>query len=97
MSETTETIVERLARIETRLDGLTSLLAASTTLWTSQFTLLSSRIERLDDKLDALLLREAENRGEKSATRKMAGYISAITGVGVAGTAELLRRIITGI
>ncbi len=73
--------------IETQLAVLNEVWETHTEQDMQQFEKLSEQLESLDGKLDALLLREAERKGESAATKRISGYVSAVVSllVSIAG------------
>jgi len=76
---------QQLGRIEAGLDALNDKLTVHTDQDMSQFDALFEKLDNLDDKLDAMLLREAHQQGEKAAARRMtmvvAGMISSVVSI----------------
>jgi len=63
--------------IETQLELLNSLWDTHINQDAVQFERMSDQLTVLDTKLDSLLLREAERKGESAVTKRISGYVSA--------------------
>jgi hypothetical protein len=59
----------------------------------NQVQLLSTQIATCDGKLDDLLLREAHDAGATAATRRLAGYVSAIVSMIISGISLLVASL----
>lgn len=85
MLNSTQSEDQQLGRIEAGLDALNDKLTIHTDQDMSQFDALFEKLNNLDDKLDAMLLREAHQQGVEDATRRttmvIAGSISTIISV----------------
>lgn len=74
---------ERERSIETQLAVLNEVWGVHITQCEEIF----DQLDSLDTKLDSLLLREAERKGESAATKRISGYVSAVVSllVSIAG------------
>lgn len=86
MSNTTPNDLEiQLVKIASGLDSLNEKLASHTDQDMTQFNVIFERVDVLDEKLDALLLREAHQQGEKDAARRLnvlvAGVVSSVVSI----------------
>jgi len=72
-------------KVEIQLAGIRSALEAHTSQDMHQFTSISDKLEELDSKLDALLIREARREGAAEGVKRsaavMAGVVSFIVTV----------------
>lgn len=77
---------QHYARLEERIEGIRDLLQVHTQQDMSMFTQLLEQIERIDAKMDQLLLWRERQEGERAAMKRasavMAGVISFIISVG---------------
>jgi len=82
-------------KVEVQLAGIRSALEAHTSQDMTQFDSLFTKLEALDGKLDALLIREARKEGEFSGIKKtavvLAAFISFAVSVGAAIVPNFIR------
>lgn len=81
-------------RLEERIEGLRLLLEAHTEQDHQNFLKLEHKIDSLADKLDALLLREAEGRGEQAALKRVSATISTVVSTIIAVLGLVVQYIV---
>jgi hypothetical protein len=82
--------------IETQLALMNQMWEQHTHQDMEQFDLLSTQLAVLDGKMDSLLLREAERKGEDKATKKFAGYISTFISLAIGAISLILGTYVGG-
>jgi hypothetical protein len=78
-----------MAKVQGEVHAFRDIFAQHTTQDMEQFQKLSASVEKMDDKLDQLLIREAERKGEVSGIKRSAVFFatSISLAVSMAGVA----------
>jgi hypothetical protein len=85
-------VEQRLTRIETRLDAVVNIIESTATYDSEAHHDIADKLGRIEDCINRLKIREAEQRGEMKAYKKVAGFISAIVAAIITGVVMWLER-----
>lgn len=78
-------------KVELQLAALHAALEAHTAQDMSQFSSMLDKLEALDEKIDALLIREARREGEAIGARKSAATMAAVVSFVITIVAQIAQ------